>query len=318
MKRAYLTGISMAVAFSFITTSSAEEVIEVSGRIYTSYLYDLSENAGDFNEFNLERLYLNFKKKLSERIRTHVTTDIYRTSNGRFDLCVKYAFLQFDNVYPGGNLRVGQLPLPWLGFVESIWKYRVVSKTIADLEHKLTSSDLGLGLSGSLAKGVVGYAVSFVNGEGYTAPEVDKYKTGHARLTWSPLINQDGFFKKFRLSGGGTYEEDMQRINGLLSLENRYGMVGIEYLMSRDNSVGGTGYSVFGFLNLPYRLAILGRLDSFDPDIDIKLDSHSLLICGLGWEFYKKSFVTIDYQLTSYETVIPDTKKVFAHLKVDF
>ncbi|NWF36864.1 hypothetical protein F3F93_08950 [Mariprofundus sp. KV] len=64
-------------------------------------------------------------------------------------------------------LRVGQSHTPWIDYEQGLWKHRYASQVLTDKYKFDDSFDLGVGLKGSLADGMVKYFVTETNGTGY-------------------------------------------------------------------------------------------------------------------------------------------------------
>ena len=64
-------------------------------------------------------------------------------------------------------LRVGQSHTPWIDYEQGLWKHRYASQVFTDKYKFDDSFDLGVGLKGSLADGMVKYFVTETNGTGY-------------------------------------------------------------------------------------------------------------------------------------------------------
>src|ERR671914_3120200 len=77
----------------------ATPAVNVSGLIFGNYQYHLSGQSKDFNQFVVDRAYINVRATISERMSIRVTTDVFQSGdqNG-WTIRAKYAYLQYDAV----------------------------------------------------------------------------------------------------------------------------------------------------------------------------------------------------------------------------
>ncbi|MBL7074133.1 hypothetical protein ISS37_02695 [candidate division KSB1 bacterium] len=304
--------------------------MKISGLAYNAYYYDFSKGSQDKNGFDLTRLYLTFKKGLSENIGIRVTTDIGRVSNdqekGYYRLYLKYGYVELKKPSWKVKLLVGLHYVPLLAFQENIWGYRSISKMLTDLEHKQTSSDLGLKLHGQFHKEYGEYAFSFVNGEGYNQPEMGKHKGFYGRISLRPFpISIHGL----RLTGFASHIQHDQDSSttlttGFATLESNRLTLGAEFSAGNDK-IGSQktkflGYSFFSVFKLTSKWTIIGRMDWFDPDTRTKKNSHLRKIIGIGYWISKDVELVFDYQGVQYDEGISyiNSDILYTHLHFNF
>jgi len=80
---------------------------------------------------------------------------------------LKAAYLEGKLVGDAAVLRVGQSHTPWIDYEQGLWKHRYASQVMSDKYKFDDSFDLGLGLKGKLADGMVKYFATATNGTGY-------------------------------------------------------------------------------------------------------------------------------------------------------
>ena len=140
------------------------------------------------NTFSLQRLYLGydyfFNKKFSvhaimaheenaeDAYTVHATVDQY--SNRIFFL--KYANMEWNDIFKGSKLSVGILPTPSFAITEEpFWGYRSIDRTIMDMKGITGSNDMGVNLGGKIwsnkddqgvEKACIGYNFMIGNGTG--------------------------------------------------------------------------------------------------------------------------------------------------------
>ena len=155
---------------------------KISGRMYYNISHVSADDAlGNKVEndggFEIKRFYLGVDHKFDDTFSGNVTMDISKVDNGGknvgYGFYVKKAYLE-AKLAKELKLRLGATDMPWIPYVEGVYGYRHVEKTLTDLDGFGTSSDWGVHASGSLADGIVSYAVSAVDGGGYRDPKFTK------------------------------------------------------------------------------------------------------------------------------------------------
>ena len=208
--------------------------LKVSGVIFTEYAYltgyqpgsawnQQIEDTGKYrgqNEnqnstFRVNRVYLNFRKNISETVSMRVTTDVEGSDTTALNLYLKYAFVQYQESFFGFmtvNFQFGLIGTPIIGLMDDISDCRWIYQNLYDKSANLlrgfgadSSADFGLRLSLTFAN-MVTVTGGVVNGEGYkkateTAGSNFDGKAYFATLTVNPIASVyiNGFFR---------YEED--------------------------------------------------------------------------------------------------------------
>lgn len=233
--------------------------ISISGRAFLRYGYELNSVKDDFNEFAVDRVYLTFRSKVSDKSTVQYTLEggeirdaEYRLSDGNLersstsmDVQTKYFFFEVtDALYRSGFVRIGQAPQPWVPFQEDLWGYRVQGTVFADRSGYLGSRDLGLSFGGTIPDGYGSWHGAFVNGEGWKSPERGKHKDFHLRSTVFPFVKSRESVKNLFVSGffsGGAYDDvssgprDRQRAIVQLGYRKTGSLyLGAEYMWASD------------------------------------------------------------------------------------
>ncbi|MBI6546900.1 MAG: hypothetical protein HY692_08905 [Cyanobacteria bacterium NC_groundwater_1444_Ag_S-0.65um_54_12] len=295
------------------------------------------------NESALDRVYLVFDWKpwANGKVKAVLEGGDLRDPGGKyFDVATKAFFLEVGNLPLGASLQVGQLDLPWVGYVDGMWGYRVQGTNFVDRSGYMTSTDIGLGLKGSLAE-LGEWQFNLVNGEGWKAPEAGFHKDFHGRLTLRPLAPMG--MKEFFVSGAGalgTYDPGVVSTPSAQFDKNRYIaqvgyhskgnlLVAFDYLLSasdpaskmagkypslndaslKDKLANGSGFSAYTVLNLGLfgtlealkPLDLIGRYDSIDPDTSLANNGMNRLIAGLGINWNKWVTTLLAYEAVNYE-----------------
>ena len=318
--------------------------LKVGGTFYAFYKYDLTQNAGNVNQFDVSRAYLNIEPSWGDDFYARVTTDLVRetltqgtsgsaavNTTGSDVIRLKYAYLGY-RVAPNVDLRVGMQHTPFVGWEEDLWGYRVLS-VIAAEAYGMSSSDFGWS---AIVKGgsFLEVHAGVYNGELYTKPELNKYKDFEGRITLSPL--PCGKDPGLRITGFYQYgfkATDLERVRaaGVVSWQDRFVTIGAEYLSAQDGTatgkhITGGGPSVFGVLTLPgvhpprmKEVRLLARVDVLDPDIHTKNDASTRVIAGVAARSNDKIQFVLDYQQTDPEKSGAKTAQaVFAHWEAKF
>jgi len=102
---------------------------------------------------------------------THLDTALGKKNNNIF---LKYAYVEGKLIGKAAVLRLGQSHTPWIDYEQGLWKHRYVSKVFVDTKGFDSSSDLGIGLKGTLADGMFKYWITETAGAGYSHPGMHK------------------------------------------------------------------------------------------------------------------------------------------------
>ena len=119
----YMAPITALAMLAQPVAASEGPQIKSGALIFAHYGVDLSEqptedhSEGDPrpNEFDIDRVYLDFKTKIDDTFSARITSDVGRTNDKKLELFLKYAFLQVkasDDI----KLRFGSAGTPQVGF----------------------------------------------------------------------------------------------------------------------------------------------------------------------------------------------------------
>ncbi len=200
---AVLAGIVLPATLS--AQAAAAPKLDVSGLIFGAFSYRTNAGAQNTNKFDLERVYLNFRTPVADRLSIRVTTDIAPQAAGTgYTLRAKYAFLQYDRPANAAGwsslVRAGALQTVTIEHHESFWPRWMGTSTTERFGY-FSSADVGVAaqLNFPDKKGEL-YTV-ITNGNGYANPESDRFKSYAARLTLTPLAaGKHGVWTTFTVS----------------------------------------------------------------------------------------------------------------------
>jgi hypothetical protein len=251
----------------------------------------------------VDRAYFGAKYYFNNDWMVRITTDVHldtglaKKNNNIF---LKYAYVQGKLIGDGLVLRLGQSHTPWIDYEQHLWKHRYVSKVFVDQYGFDSSSDLGIGLKGKLADGLVKYWVVGVAGAGYSHPGMHKdaltgkYSSGvkavdlNARVGIYPV---KGLTLDFQIRDGFKGTKYFDKANSqtapgtkhsLYQIMASYGTghdwrVGANYIHEkadrRTDILNGltarndktNGYSAWAWYNIPdTKFGVFGRFDKKD------------------------------------------------------
>jgi hypothetical protein len=284
---------------------------QVGGEVYSFFITDITNNGHGkgFNKFDLSRVYLTVKSKLSQQVSVRITADVDAMDGTMRELYLKYAYLDWDvsRVIPYSTVRFGLQQTGWIDYMNKVWGRRYVAKTLMDEYKALSSADYGVSELVKLPNGYGHGAIQILQGPGYKGKEENRYKDFSAFVFLKPLVTVPDLaasmvgayaYKGFSDETDITSENKKDRVAGMASLA--YGgivRVSGEYFMSWDRVHPGDtedlkkeGISVFGDIRFPMahstflrQIALVGRYDLYDPNQDVDNNERTYLIAGAEW-----------------------------------
>ncbi|MFC1596226.1 hypothetical protein ACFL4D_02965 [Candidatus Margulisiibacteriota bacterium] len=249
--------------------------LSISGLAYIQYSSD--ENGND--AFNATRIYLDIQRKLGDNILRY-TTDI--DPSGRYDVYSKYLYVQLNKICPFGSIvRIGQIPTPWVGFVDGIHGFRYVQNSMTDEFSLLGSTDRGISATKELGRGL-SLDLAILNGTGFTAVENDgrkdlavkvTYKAGnltlaaHSQLSGSAVSSANTDSKLSIINGLAAYKFDNIQVAGEIATGTKDGLK-ISCL------------SIFANAKIAEDMKVFARFDTVDNDTDTADSSVAGAACN--------------------------------------
>ncbi|UCE25798.1 MAG: hypothetical protein JSU74_07090 [Candidatus Zixiibacteriota bacterium] len=311
------TAISLAIVLvlGLVSGTMAGET-KVQGRLYAHWMMDLTDGAGNFNDFGVSRAYVTVRSKLSEYTSVRITTDIRDAGGfGGYSIVLKYGYIDWKPAFANEvvTFRFGLQPTPYINAMNKLWGRRYLERTIGDDRVFLTTSDFGAGLKFAFGdKGSLGHIAANVwNGTNYTnVDERNKHKDFSGFVLLTPLRDNDDFVRtaiqaqayigtQNRVIGVDEQASDWDRalfsFGGLLAYRNTLDLGGdINFYATGQGpdteDIKETGYSFFGTLyledfvpdeSLLRTLNFFGRFDMYDPNTDADDDAETLVIGGV-------------------------------------
>jgi hypothetical protein len=278
MRKQILTAAVMAACAGMSFTALADESTTVGGKAYIDFTNVDSKTNGTKNDasglgFDLTRFYLGVDHSFDDMWSANLTTDV--TYDGiANEVYVKKAYLQ-AKLSDAAVVRIGSADMPWIPYVEGAYGFRYVEKTLIDRLGFGTSADWGLHAGGKLMDGMVNYAVSAVNGNGYKNQTRSKGVDFAGRVGIMPVKGLNlgvGFYngKKGQDVQTATGINTASRIDVLAAYSYDMFNVGAEYFSSENNKPAtkdkADGYSVFASVKPAEKVAVFVRYDDAKPN----------------------------------------------------
>ncbi len=317
-------------SFSFAQEKSEYPKVKIHGLTFGDFFYNVSSSdpaKKDINGVDIRRVYLTSDFALSDQFssRFRLETDQIGSGGGKdeFGVMVKDAWLKWSNIFEGSDLVFGISPTPAFDVSEGAWGHRYLEKTIMDLNHIVSSRDMGIDLKGKFDRsGSVKYWVKLGNNSG-NKPEANKYKRYYGMLEFNPSSN-------LIITVYGDYASAPQVLDAFdqtMKSNSSYVLAGfLNYRQKGSFSVGVEGYSrtmqnaytpnpattalenlsgfgisVWAYVNFTETIQLVGRFDTVDPNTNQDNDRKSLILAGLQFNPIKNVSVTPNVEVFSYQ-----------------
>ncbi len=314
--------------FVFAKSKSGAPKLRIHGLTFGDYFYNTNDHdpsKKDLNGVKIRRVYFTgdfrISKNFSSRFRLE-TDYIGKPAHAELGVKIKDSWLKWHNIFKGSDLVFGLSPTPAYDVSEGVWGHRYLEKTIMDLNHIVSSRDLGVDLKGKLdQKGTVKYWVKLGNNSGGKA-EANKYKRYYGMLQFTPSKNllltvysdyastaptldqTDGAMKNNNVFVGAFFLNYKQK--DLFSL----GLKG--YIRSQQNNFAssstgalenqtGEGLSIWAYADLSKTVELVGRFDTVDPNTKKDNDGKSLILAGVQFSPAKNIDITPNVEVFTYQ-----------------
>ncbi len=293
--------------------------------IYFDYTYNLTNDGFKTlsqkdlnNKFQFRRAYLTYENKISDVLKFRFRYDADNTGNlTSVDLTkgttskddklrpfVKHLYLDYAGLFPNSSLKIGMTETLTFNLEENRWGYRSVAKTLVDGYKDITgkdirasSADIGGSLTGTLIK-EIRYGFMVMNGEGYSHPELNKFKKFAGQLQLVPLagLSLVGYADSESQAPTGTattYKFDgyFDMINGLTLGGSWFQYDNSNYKNTDLSHYNVSGFSAFGkLIAVRDKLNLFARFDRYNPNTTLANDEINLVIAGVDWAPVHSSF----------------------------
>ena len=183
----------------------------ISGVSYFGYsMYNMNADLEDDKErgFELNRVYLTYKNKISDKASFKFQADMQNTNEEEktaYYMYIKKA--QFDlKVADGAKLMIGMQGMNMFNVSEKTWGNRFLSKSALDINKWSASADLGVGAKLSMGcpfieSNKISGSLLVTNGEGYKSTSSDN----NEKISFQALYGEERLDKKDGFNVGAVY-----------------------------------------------------------------------------------------------------------------
>lgn len=286
-------------------------VVKAGATLFGQWAMDLSEGAAGANEFAVSRVYLISRAELSEALSMRVTldadtlktttisvpnadgttTDTTVPADTKVRAYVKHAYLEWKTPASGVKVRAGMTDTAWAPYHDGFLGTRYLSKEAGDLYKWHSTADLGVMVHGDHAKGLLGWQLGVVNGEGYDKPEIDASKTVQARVTVDPLAKGGSIqlpISAHASQSFGGEGDAIQLLGGGVGLKMPYLGFWGEVLTRAEGDERGLLLSVTALPRVPKVGGLIARVDRLDADTSGSGEEELRLVGGVYRDFMDK------------------------------
>jgi len=284
-----VTAAALAVAFAapafaggITVAEKGDSKLKIESLFYlNTYSHKTSNQAGTTGEslgLNVERAYFTAKYHFNDDWMMRFTTDLGHegTLGKQQNIYLKYAYVEGKLVGDAAVLRLGQSHTPWIDYEQHLWGHRYVAKVATDFFKYDDSSDLGIGLKGKLADGMVGYWITATNGSGYGKGVASKGIDFNSRIGVYPIDGltldlqyRNGYrgTKTFGALPTAITKSTLFQFMATYSIGKDF-RVGANYITNKKDTNGAipkdNGYSVWGTAKFAGQFGAFARYDKMD------------------------------------------------------
>lgn len=253
-----------------------------------NHTFDETWSATLITDFDLPKLSVSGKDSSGNTVSSTGTAS-------ETQLFVKKAYLQ-AHLSDAAVLRAGASDMPWIPYVEGIYGYRFVEKTLLDRLRFGNTVDWGVHGFGRSGGGSVNYAASLVNGGGFRNPSRSKAMDAEGRIGIVPV---DGLTLALgAFSGRLGQDTDVtpaqhtaSRVDLMAAWKASGLTVGGEYFSADDYTTVASsasdkadGWSMFGSYDFSPEYSLFARYDraKTSKDLDPSL-TDTYYHAGFAW-----------------------------------
>lgn len=228
--------------------------------------------------FDVKRGYFTADTTLDPVWMIRFRTDFnYKSAIGETNVYIKNLYAQ-AKLGHGVKIQIGNADMPWIPYVENLYRFRYVENVMIDRTHFGNSADWGVHVVGS--EGKLNWNVAIVNGGGYKHLQRSKTMDFGGRVDYQPINHLH--------IGLGAYTGKLDKntqTNPALHTASRYDAIvayegngynfGVDYFHAKNwynvqtpATDSADGYMVFGSYSLTPTIAIFGRYDNVKPSKD--------------------------------------------------
>jgi phosphate-selective porin OprO/OprP len=308
---------------------SSGKALQVSA--YTQVRYQMLEEKGKNDGFDIRRAYLDLKGSLSPYFSYRLQTDIANSP--------KIVDAQVDvKLFDYLNLTIGQQSIPFsLNNVTSNTKLDLAdrSQVVESLSSRKgdlimgdnNGRDIGLSAYGSILPinklNLIEYRIGVFNGSGINRADFNDVKDVIGRIILHPIKGLDlgasfysgwtpdsaalaGELTKLNLKLDNSYKPSFsglrQRFGGELSYSYKFISLKAEFLTGKDGGIIRSGYygQIAAFV-LPGRLQLACRYDTYDKDVNKDDNISTYIVFGANYFFSPNALLQVAYTIKQEE-----------------
>lgn len=278
----------LAVLIAALVGGAQAQSVDVGGRAYMDYFYNISDPNPDvegINGFQYRRLYLTTDYTLSDEFSGRARLEAPENVGGGSGVKVKDLSLTWN--YTGEHTAtLGVTPPPLFGIAEGVWGYRSLEKSLMDAQGIASSRDFGLRVDGPLwGDGVLRYAAMVANNTGTGVQERDKYKRVYGQLQARPtnrLLFVVGAGYRGAADSSGTRAS---LVAGYRGDSFRVGSEAYWYQSSQTGAdVTDVGANLFGIVEVASAWDVIARLDRTRRSFGGRDTYETRLVGGVAYQ----------------------------------
>jgi hypothetical protein len=298
--------------------AAAPSPVSVGVVIYSQFGAQL-DSMSPANNFDVTRSYLNAVGRFSGGFMVRVTGDVYHdadaTAKGSLLYRLKYAYAAWTPAGSSLTYRFGLTQTPWLDWEEALWDYRMQGTMPMERNGYVSSADFGAAVDGNISHEQVDFQVGVFNGENYNTTPGDQHKDLMGRASVRLLATDDGSragglrVTGYAQLGAPTSGGTRNRFVGMVSYKSKMLTLAGEYISATDTvtspakaKVTGSVMSGYGVVHLPSSpIAVIGRVDVWDPNTSASNDKQTRIIAGLSYQLSPNVRLLADLDRLSFE-----------------
>jgi len=321
MKITSIVRVAALIAAAAVATPAFAGDTVVKGKVFFDYSKATVTKANGTKTStsggNVTRTYLTVKRKLDDVWSVRVTMDSAlntKATGKKNEVFLKYANLT-GKFMPEANIKLGLIETAWIGHEDKLGKHRYISKSFVDKQKLDSSADVGVGVFGKLADGLVNYDIDLINGGGYGNTARTKSQDVNARVGFAPIegLTIDFGYRNGYAGSNSTGNIGTREI--LTQTMITYGTddfrVGANYILHDSKKDGVTittkaqGLDLWAWANISDSLGAFANYESWKKDKNaINPIAEKRMIVSLDYKANKKALLSLVY------THINDLKNV--------
>ena len=240
------------------------------------------------DNFSLSRVYLTYKKSVSDDVSFKFQTDVGPLKD--YDDDSRYvAFLkkaQFDwKIANKTKVSMGMIGMNMFNVQEKTWGHRFLAKSAMDVNKFSASADVGVSISKDF--GFFSTSLMMSNGEGYKVSSVDD----NNKISLQLVLGEKRLDKHYGSNAGLVYstvsdDSDVETtVTGLFG-----GWAGSNLRIGAEVNTESVGdqnnrlISMYLNYNINNKFSAFVRQDSYDEDVDTDGGDTSTMMAGFIWK----------------------------------